>query len=376
MSAKSAHSHSRRDFLKMAGASAVAAGLAPGLHAGAEPVIKSTVGVAKSSSIAKAVSQAVELAGGMDFIELGQRVLIKPNQVAAVGHPATTNPEVVYEVAKLAAEAGSETIFVSDRCFAGQTPTEVMKATGHLDAAKQAEHDIGGGVRVIPVGSDEAQDYMQNGSPTWRQIHHPLAKHFSDKGKSAGFALAEFLFQVDHVINVPCAKVHNMSWLTMCMKAFVGMSDPFTTRRFFHARHGEISTPAKGKQNMAGGAYFTTLADATPISRSIVELNLGLAPSLNIIDGTRPIYQGSHIDGTSTKADTIIASRDRVAADVTGVGLIRAVGNEERWKNVSPWEHPMIVHAGKLGLGVKSRGDLTVKHRGVDNIETMLKKMA
>lgn len=378
------HTHNRRDFLKIAGASALTAGLAAGLPVGAEAVaaakegiIKSTVGVAKSSSIAEAVGKAVELSGGMGFIKPGQRVLIKPNQVAGVKHPATTNPEVLYEVAKLVAEAGSETIFISDRCFGVEEPSSAMEKSGHLEAAKQAEADIGGGVKVISVGLDEAGEYMERGAPAWRDIHHPLAKHYFDKdGKDIGFRLAEFLFQVDHVINVPCCKVHNQAWLTMSMKAFVGMSDPRETRRFFHSKMGRGSEPPENRKNLAGGPYFTTLEDTAHISRSIAQLNLGLAPSLNIIDGTRPMYQGSHITGTSTQADTIIASRDRIAADVTGVALLRAVGNEDRWKNVSPWEHPMITHAGELGLGVTAREHLTVKHEGVDNIETILEKMA
>lgn len=320
------HTHNRRDFLKISGASALAAGLAAGLATGTqagEEVIKSTVGVSKDPSIAKAVSQAVELAGGMDFIKPGQRVLIKPNQVAGVGHPVTTNPEVLYEVARLVAEAGSETIFISDRCYAGETASSAMKGSGHLEAAKQAEADIGGGVKVISVGLDEAERYMKKGSPTWRAIHHPLAKSYFDDGKDVGFTLAEFLFQVDHVINVPCCKVHNQAWLTMSMKAFVGMCDPATTRRFFHSKMGKWSEPPANRKRLAGGPFFTTLEDTTLVSRSIAELNLGLAPSLNIIDATRPVYQGSHAWGGDTaKSDTIIASRDRVAADVTGVALL------------------------------------------------------
>lgn len=370
------HTHNRRDFLKIAGASALAAGLATGTQAGAQ-AIKSTVGVSKDPSIAKAVGQAVEMAGGMGFIKPGQRVLIKPNQVAGTPHPVTTNPEVLYEVAKLAAEAGSETIFISDRCYGGQDAQAAMKGSGHLEAAKQAESDIGGGVKVISVGLDEADQYLKKGSPTWRKIHHPLAKSYFDDGKDVGFNLAEFLFQVDHVINVPCCKVHNQAWLTMSMKAFVGMSDPATTRRFFHSKMGRGSEAPANRKRLAGGPYFTTLEDTTAISRCIAELNLGFAPSLNIIDATRPVYQGSHAWGGDTaRADTIIASRDRVAADVTGVALLRAVGNEERWKNVSPWEHPMIIRAGEIGLGVTGREHMTVKHKGVDNIETILEKMA
>lgn len=370
---------SRRDLLKMAGASAVGAALAPRLVAQVlgSPPPTATVGIAKSPSIAKAVRRAVEMAGGMDFIKPGQRVLIKPNQVANVPHPFTTNPEVLYEVAKLVAEAGSETIFVSDRCFGPVSPAEAMKGSGHLEAARQAELDIGGGVRVVSVGLDEASEYMKNGSPTWRRIHNPLAKHYFDKGESVGFNLAEFLFQVDHVINVPCCKIHNQAWLTMSLKAFVGMAEPATTRMFFHSRQGKPSEPPKNRRDLPGGPYFTTLEDTQHISRSIAQLNLGLTPSLNIIDATKPVYQGSHAwGGDSAKADIIIASRDRIAADVAGVALIRTVGNEERWKDVSPWEHPMITHAGELGLGVTAMKQITVEHEGVEDIDTILAKMA
>ena len=39
-----------------------------------------------------AVNDAVRLAGGVDFIEPGQTVLIKPNVTGAAVYPTTTNP--------------------------------------------------------------------------------------------------------------------------------------------------------------------------------------------------------------------------------------------------------------------------------------------
>jgi len=39
---------------------------------------------------------------------------------------------------------------------------------------------------------------------------------------------------------------------------------------------------------------------------------------------------------------------------------------------MSPGKHLLIRHARKLRPGVKRRSDLTVKHMGVDNIDTML----
>lgn len=368
--------------MKIAGVTAVGAGLAGEPSAGAQEAAKSealkaTVGIAKSPSVGQAVRDAVELSGGLDFIKPGQRILIKPNQTGPVKHPAVTNPEVLYEVIKLVADSDCGTIFLSDRCFQTfQNGLDVMKRSGHYDAAKQAESELGGGVEVIPVAFHDAQPYLKPGSPIWRDIHHPLARHYVlPNGEDVGFRLAELLFQVDHVINVPCCKVHNQAWFTMSMKAFVGMSDPATTRQFFHRHAGQGIKAVWGKVRAAGPFYMTE-AETTPISQFIAELNLGLAPSLNIIDATQPIYAGGHITGESAKADIIIASRDRIAADITGISLLRTLGAEKRLQSMSPWKLPMIRHARKLGLGVKRRSDLTVMQRGVDNIETILEQMA
>ena len=150
--------------------------MTPGLVAGAEEAQKVTVSIVKDSSVKQAVRDAVAMSGGLDFIKPGQRVLIKPNQTGPVKHPATTNPEVVYEVCRLAGKAGAETIFVSDRSVGFMKQgMMVMKACGHYQAAKDAETDIGGGVKVIPVAFHEAEPYLKPGSPIWREIHHPLA---------------------------------------------------------------------------------------------------------------------------------------------------------------------------------------------------------
>jgi len=367
--------HSRRDFLKVAGASAVAAGLAPGLVTEAQEAetVTATVSIAKNSSVKQAVRDAVEMSGGLDFIKPGQRVLIKPNQVAPVKHPITTNPEVLYEVVKLVAEAGCDSIFVSDQGFhTFKNGSLLMKASGHYNAAKQAESDVGGEVKVTPVAFEDAGPYLKPGSPIWREIHHPLAKRWVETdGNSVGFQLAELLFQVDHIINVPACKCHTQLWFTLSMKAFVGMA-AHPSRFYFHS-HSMSGSFYKPGDNQP---WTNTEADVTPVAQYIAELNLGIAPALNIIDGTRPLYAGSHVRGESAKADIIIASRDRIAADVAGVALLRTVGAEKRLYSMSPWKHPLIRHARKLRLGVRRRSDLTVKHKGVDNIDTMLEHMA
>lgn len=363
------HYAGRRSFLKAAGASALGAGLLKPawseeeIAKDAAGAAKAAVAVVRSGSTREAVREAVALSGGMDFIKPGQRVLIKPNATGGVKHPCCTNPEVVYELVKMAGEAGCEDILVGDRSFFFiKDVMGVLKAVGHYDAAMQAQSDLGGKVKVNVVPFDEAGKFLKEGTPdVWRRISHPLAKHYKDDaGNDIGFSLAEILFQVDHVINVPTCKTHFQAWFTMAMKSFVGMSHP-DTRRYFHKY---ATTNDLSDQRSSGKADIQP--DVTPFTNRLVELNLGFAPALNVIDATRPIVFGGPSNGDSTEAKTIIASRDRIAADVAGVALLRTLGTEKRLQEVSPWKNPMILYARKLGIGVKRPGDMEFLHKGME----------
>jgi len=365
--------HNRRDFLKIIGASSLGAALAPSMLSWAKESekISATVAIVKNPSIGQAVKDAVAMSGGLDFIKPGQTVLIKPNQVAPAKHPITTNPEVLYEIIKLVAETGCEKIYVSDQGFHTFTDGKaLMRNSGHFDAAKQAEYDCKGKLKVIPVTFEDAGPYLTGFSQRWRKITPPLAQRWTENNTRVPFEMAELLFQADHVINVPACKCHTQLWFTLSMKNFVGMIS-HNSRSYFH------SHAASGNFYKSGDSqpWTATEADVTPVAQYIAELSLALKPSLNIIDGTQPLYAGSHVSGESVKADTIIASRDRIAADVAGVALLRILGGEKRLHSMSPWKHPLIRHARKLKIGVKRRSNLTVKHKGLENTSEYLEQM-
>ncbi len=371
-------SQSRRNFLKAAGIATVGAGWAgrrawAGEEAKAEEVVAAKVAVVQNSTIREAVRDAVNMSGGLDFIKPGQRVLIKPNATGGVKHPCCTNPEVLYEVIKMVGDAGCEDIYVGDRSFFFINDVMgVLKFVGHYDAAKQAEKDLGGKVKVTVVPFDQAMPYLKPGTPdVWRQINHPLAKHYTDEsGNDTGFRLAEILFQMDHVISVPTAKTHFQAWFTMAMKSFVGMSHP-DARKYFH----RFSTTNDLRDQRSSGKAEVQ-PDVTPFTNRLVELNLGFAPRLNIIDGTRPIVYGGPSNGDSQEANVIIASRDRIAADVAGVALLRTLGTEKRLQETSPWKNPMIHYARKLGIGVKSPASLAFEHKGLGMLDQFTTNMA
>jgi uncharacterized protein (DUF362 family) len=364
----------RRDFLKTAASFAAGLTLAPraGWAADSGVAAAADVGIARGSNMEEALRRAVRLAGGMDFIKEGQTVLIKPNVTGALKSPTTTNPEVLYATIKLVAERGPKRIIVSDRSFSAQfvetTPKtiNVMKAVGHLDAVNQAISDVK--APVVAVGLEDAADELERlgrpkGTPHWRRVKPELATHWPD-----GFELAELLFAVDHIINVPVIKTHFQAWFTMSMKAFVGMSH-HRSRREFHTAYKGSNDLFDQKRSRRRGIKLDPKAEeeeATPLVNRVAELNLGLIPSLNILDGSKCFVFGGPSNGDTAEPKVIVASRDRIAADATGVAVLKSLGTEERLQNRSVWDNPFLKHGIKIGLGIDSVSKLHLKAEGLE----------
>ncbi len=369
----------RRDFLRTVGGSALGASLCPNWLAAAgtaTPIVPgpADVGIARGSNMEDAVRQAVRLAGGMDFIQDGQTVLIKPNVCGAVKNPGTTNPEVLYATIKLVAERGAKRIIVADRPFSPKFETgspktlDVMQRVGHLDAVNQAISDVK--APVVAVGLEDAPAEFErlglaNDIEHWRRIKPERATHWPD-----GFELAELLFRVDHVINLPVVKTHFQAWFTMSMKSFVGMSHHRTRKEFHDTWKGEGSLfDQKRTASRRRGIKKDPdqeVKEIAPFVNRIAELNLGITPALNILDGTESFVFGGPSSGDSAAGKVIIASRDRIAADVTGVAVLKWLGTEERLQNRSVWDNPFIKHGIKIGLGIDSIEKLKLKHDGLD----------
>lgn len=370
----------RRRFLQQAGTVSLAAGsglilpkLAFGEDKPAGPA-SADVGIARGSSMEDAVRKAVELSGGMDFIKAGQTVLIKPNVTGAALNPTTTSPEVIYAVIKLVNERGPKRIIVADRSFSPvfdtSTPKtiDVMKRAGHLDAVNQAVSDCK--APVVAVGLEDAAAELEllgkkADTPLWRRIKPDKAEHWPN-----GFELAELLFAVDHVINVPVIKTHFQAWFTMSMKAFVGMSHHRARREFhtsFKGNNNLMDQKSSGSRRRLGPeGRKEDIEEVSPLVNRVAELNLGITPSLNILDGTRSFVFGGPSHGDTADPKLVVASRDRVAADATGVAVLKYLGTERRLQNFSVWDNPFIKHGIKIGLGIDSVDKLKLKHAGIE----------
>lgn len=381
----------RRQFLATGSAAALGGLLlphargadAPSQHPAAaggplvDPQKKAVVGIARGSNMEDAVRQAVALAGGLSFIKPEQTVLIKPNVTGAAKFPTTTNPEVLYAVIKIVAERGPRRIYVSDRCFSpaftevAPKTIQVMKYVGHLDAVEAARKDFK--APVVAVGLEAAAKELEYlgrpaKTPLWRRIKTPNAKHWPN-----GFEQAELLFAVDHVINVPVIKTHFQAWFTMSMKAFVGMSHHRSRLEFHRSLAGQWSLfHQKARRRRTRGIKPDIEAEdaaVAPFVNRIAELNLGIRPALNILDGTRSFVFGGPSQGDTADPKLIVASTDRIAADATGVAVLKSIGTEPRLQNRTIWSNPFLKHGIKIGLGISSPTQLLLKDSGIPKAE-------
>jgi uncharacterized protein (DUF362 family) len=196
----------RRDFMQWA----VAAGLAVsglselgGKGTPAAAAAQPTVAVASAKKPAELVRAAVEALGGMGkFVKRGQRVLVKPN-IGWARKPeqaATTNPEVVAEVVRLCKAAGAREVKVMDHAVDGPDSL-VLKMSGIQGPAEKA------GARVM----------MASSAGLYERVNLRGAKVLKSTD------VLRDMGRADVFINVPIAKVHNATVLTLGCKNLMGV---------------------------------------------------------------------------------------------------------------------------------------------------------
>ena len=107
----------------------------------------------------------------------------------------------------------------------------------------------------------------------------------------------------------------------------------------------------------------------------IAEFNLAYAPHLNIVDGTLSMIEGGPWKGTPASTNLIIASGDRVGADVVGLGIIKSFG---RWPMVTEkdvWEQRQIKRALELEVGNKKDNLKLIVGKGSEEFKRLMERV-
>ena len=226
--------------------------------------------IARGTEPAKSVRAAVERMGGMSqFVHSADVVVVKPNigwdRSAEQG--ANTHPDVVAEVVRLCREARARRVIVCD-CPVKQARRS-FERSGILSAA------IGAGAEVIlPEDSRYRQVRVSPRLGTW-DILEP-------------FVIAT------KVINVPVAKHHSSSGLTMGMKNLMGVTGDDRSRWHWQ------------------------------LHEAITDINLAVRSHLTVIDATWIMRRGGPTGGSLSfleRRDMVIASGNVVSADAEAAAL-------------------------------------------------------
>lgn len=266
-----------------------------------EPPPPPDLAVFRGEDPAANVRAAVLALGGMArFVKPGARVAIKPNIV--VGREpefaATTNPQAVAEVVRLAFEAGAAEVVVFDRPI--MDPLTSYTVSGIADAVNAA----GGTMKVITDRNLERIDIP--GGVVLKS-----------------WPLVTDVFQADTFINMPIAKNHGMAVLTMSMKNQMGILGD---------DRGQIHQQFEDK---------------------ICDLMTLVVPHLVILDAYRILLRngptGGSLDDVQT-AKTVVAGTNMPSVDAYGTTLF----------GMQPTDLVYLQNAAARGLGVIDLSKLAI----------------
>ena len=274
------------------------------------------------------VRKAVELAGGMGFIKKGDSVLIKPNLNTGDPPPASTNPEVVYEVIRMVKEKMPSRIVVGDRSSFWSDTLSCMKQNGLYDVINETEAE------VFPFEENK-----------WISVRPKNARNWKN-----GFKIPKIIKEVDHIISIPVLKTHSTATFSMAIKNWVGIISP---------------------KDRTLGLHLFNQKEPT-FGNMLAEIHLARKPSFIVTDCTRAFIEEGPSKGKVAEPNIVYATSDIVANDIVGLSLLKALGTEDRIQNISVWDHPQIKRAVELGLGIKRSSDLKLRYSGIDNIKTIV----
>jgi uncharacterized protein (DUF362 family) len=254
------------------------------------------------------VREAVRQIGGIERLAVrGKTVLVKPNVVSGEPPPATTNPAVVRSVVKLLREAGAGRVIVGDMSAILTLPTaKNLERTGIAAAAREA------GAEVIDFDDIDWIEVKPPGAWLTRSIH-----------------VARPVYDADLLINLPVVKTHRNATYSICLKNLVGVTHP---------------------------RYRPYRVSPSQWEEVVAEINLAAHPALNIVDATTIMVAGGPWEGPAEQTNLIIASGDRIAADVVGLALLKHFDKWEGVSKIGVWEQRQIRRAQLLGLGVGEKG--------------------
>jgi len=270
----------RREFLKQVGLWSAGLMFSPPVFdllplAGSATGFRPEILTIKGTDLPAMVRSMTAALGGMEaFVKTGDKVVIKPNigWDRTIEQAANTHPLIVSELVRLCLDAGASRVLVFDR-----TCNEERRCYQNSGMAPALEK-----IKDKRFRLEYADD-----------------RHFVPVTLKNGRVLKEWSFhkdalEADCYINVPKAKHHGLTGLSLGLKNIMGA---------------------------VGGWRGRLHYDLGP---KLADLNTVIRPKLTLIDASRVIVKNGPQGGDPADVkilDTLVASRDTVAADAYAATL-------------------------------------------------------
>ena len=261
------------------------------------------------NEVESAVRKCLNELGGLGrFVQPGQKVLVKPNLLAAEPpeRGVDTHPEVVRAVLKELLAIGAKPL-VGDSPGLGSLVRVAQKA-----GVTQVCRELG-----VPLGVFTKEIEV-------KAPHGKILK---------SFPLVEEIAQVDAVINLPRVKTHGLTRLTGAVKNLFGC----------------VAGLRKGEMHFR-------LQHADVFHEMLIDLALTIKPVLNIVDGVMAMEGAGPRNGRLRFMGLIIAGADPFAVDAT---IARLVG-------LAPAAVPLLALAGERGLPGLKEVEVEVRGEALD----------
>lgn len=293
----------------------------------------------------RAALDAIAGAGGLPDLS-GRTVVLKLNLLNVSAPPCTTSAQVVLGVVQAVKAKNAARIVVGDASMRTSAAAVMNSSSTGIHAALAAEGGVeevdftaqgkSGVTLVKPAGAND----WPNGFNVWNAV--------LDDGSG----------QKPFVINMPCCKHHAMATWTLAMKNWIGVLP-----------YGEVAGVIDSSVPNERNAAHRVLTSGLP------ELHLAVKEDFVVLDAMKIQLTGGPGNGaadTQASPGIVVATKDAVAAEATGLCLLReyrkrmsrvpAKDDIENLKIFNTDPTTLMGRALTLGNGwIKSRNDYTYK---------------
>ena len=301
---------------------------------------RSAVSIVKGDEVEKAVTEAVDLLGGMEtIVGKGNLVVLKPNITAALP-PETgvaTDPTILEVLAILSKEAGARDVVIAE----GSGSNDLTDMKGLEEVAQRT------GARLFDINKTPSSEIVN------ARIPNPLVLK--------QIPLPRLLLDADVIINVPKMKTTAMR-VSLGLKNLMGATPgkgeyaewSYVPEKGMVPRHPFI--PSGGKKIIHSIKTEKGFRDG--LIKAVVDLNKVVHCDLTVIDGIYAMEGMGPIHGAPVKMDVIIAGKDIVSVEAVGAAVM----------GFNPAKIEMIMLAAENGLGVGDLSEIEIRGQTIEDV--------